>query len=115
VGVAFRHLGADQWFVGTDVRESAAPFGQPLFLNIDSLDVNVSYGVSDRISVTLTVPFSRGTHSRFYADGVRHKVSAAGLGDVSLVGNVWLRNPAKHPNGNVALGVGLRRRAGTTP
>ncbi|SPF56092.1 conserved exported hypothetical protein [Candidatus Sulfopaludibacter sp. SbA4] len=112
VGVAFRHLGADQWFVGTDVRESAAPFGQPLFLNIDSLDVNVSYGVSDRISVTLTVPFSRGTHSRFYADGVRHKVSAAGLGDVSLVGNVWLRNPAKHPNGNVALGVGLKTPSG---
>ena len=39
VALAYRHLGADQWFVGTDVREAAAPFGQPLFLNINSLDV----------------------------------------------------------------------------
>jgi hypothetical protein len=37
IGVAYRHLSADQWFVGADVRESAAPFGQPLFLNIGSL------------------------------------------------------------------------------
>jgi len=33
---------------------------------------------------TGTVPFSKGTHSRFYADGVRHRVSAGGLGDVRL-------------------------------
>jgi hypothetical protein len=34
------HLGADQWFVGSQVRESAAPFGQPLFLNIYSVDAH---------------------------------------------------------------------------
>ena len=28
IGAAYRHLGADQWFVGTDVNEAAAPFGQ---------------------------------------------------------------------------------------
>ena len=49
VDLAYRHLGADQWFVGTDVREAAAPFGQPLFLNIDSLDVSVSYGITGRV------------------------------------------------------------------
>jgi len=112
VGLAYRHLGADQWFVGTEVREASAPFGQPLFLNISSLDASVSYGVTDRVSLTLTLPFSRGTHSRFYADGKRHKVKASGLGDVSLVGNVWLRNPAKHPDGNFALGLGLKTPSG---
>jgi hypothetical protein len=62
--VAYRHLGADQWFVGTDVREAAAPFGQPLFLNINSLDATVSYAVSDRVSLTLTLPFYRKAYGR---------------------------------------------------
>jgi hypothetical protein len=88
VDVAYRRLSADQWFVGSDVREAAAPFGQPLLLNIKSLDATVSYGVTDQFSSTLTLPFSYGTHSRFYTDGSRHQVAASGLGDVSLVGNM---------------------------
>src|SRR5690348_3374656 len=112
IGAAFRRLGADQWFVGSQVRESAAPFGQPLFLNIYSLDATVTYGVTDRLSVTVTVPFSRGTHSRLYADGKRHTVSAAGLGDVSGVANLWLRRPAEASSGNVAVGIGVKTASG---
>jgi hypothetical protein len=112
LGLAYRHLGADQWFVGTDMHEAAAPFGHPLFLNIDSLDASVSYGVSDRVSLTLTMPFSRGTHSRFYADGVRHTVQASGLGDTSMQGNIWLRSPSEHPEGNFAVGFGLKTPSG---
>ena len=82
MSVAFRRLTADSWYVGKKVREDKAPFGQPLFLDITSLDATVSYGVTDRFSLSATVPFSRGTHSRFYADGLRHQVSAAGLGDL---------------------------------
>jgi hypothetical protein len=112
VGVGFRRLSADQWFVGSQVRESAAPFGQPLFLGVNSLDATITYGVTNRLSVTLTVPFSLGTHSRFYADGKRHTVEAAGLGDVSGVANVWLRRPSTESSGNVALGFGLKSNSG---
>ena len=112
LGAAFRHLGADQWFVGSQVRESAAPFGQPLLLNIDSLDVTLTYGVTDRVSVTMTVPFSHGTHSRFYADGQRHKVAAGGLGDISGVANIWLRRPARESSGNLAVGFGVKTDSG---
>ncbi len=110
--MAFRRLSADQWFVGSNVRESAAPFGRPLLLNIYSLDATFTYGVTDRVSVTLTVPFSRGTHSRFYADGNRHTVKAAGLGDISGIANVWLRPPASESSGNVAIGLGLKTASG---
>lgn len=112
VGAAFRRLSADQWFVGSQVRESAAPFGQPLFLGIDSLDATLTYGVTDRVSVTLTVPFSRGTHSRLYADGKRHTVKAAGLGDISGIANVWVRHPSSESSGNLALGFGLKTASG---
>jgi hypothetical protein len=112
VGAAFRRLSADQWFVGSEARESAAPFGQPLFLNIASLDATLTYGVTDRVSVTLTVPLSRGTHSRLYADGNRHTVKATGLGDISGIANIWMRRPSAESSGNVALGFGLKTASG---
>ncbi len=112
VHVAYRHLGAGKWYVGTKVQESAAPFGKPLYLNMNSVDVSVDYNVTDRLGLRLTLPFSHGTHSRFYADGKRHKVSAGGLGDISLVASRWLLDFAKHPKGNLALGVGVKMPTG---
>lgn len=113
VGFAYRRLTADEWYVGTQVHEERAPFGQPLFLNINSLDVTVTYGVSSRFNLALTLPFSHGTHSRFYADGARHEVSAAGLGDINLVGTMWLRDPAAGLSGNLALGLGVKTPSGS--
>ncbi|MGH2626944.1 MAG: hypothetical protein ACRDHY_09880 [Anaerolineales bacterium] len=116
VGIAYRRLYADRWFVGTEVREDLAPFGQPLYLDINSLDFSVTYGVSDRVALTLTVPFSHGTHSRIYGgpaeDGARHVVAAGGLGDISLVGTAWLLDPMTHERGNVSLGIGLKAPTG---
>lgn len=112
IGLAYRSLTADQWFVGKEIREDQAPFGQPLFLNIYSADLTATYGVSDRLSATLTLPFSYGTHSRYYADGVRHKVSAGGLGDVSLSANSWLLDPQKHSDGNIWVSLGVKAPTG---
>jgi hypothetical protein len=112
VGVAYRHLGADQWFVGTELNETAAPFGKPLLLDINSLDFSVTYAVTDRATLTLTLPFSYGTHSRFYADQERHKVKGFGLGDVSLVGSAWLLDPVSHQSGNISLGLGVKTPSG---
>lgn len=50
--------------------------------------------------------------SRFYADGRRHRVSAAGLGDVSIVGSAWVFDPRSHPSGNVSLGMGVKSPSG---
>jgi len=112
VGVAFRRLYADKWFVGSQQNEAAAPFGRPLYLDINSLDLSLAYGVTHRLSLMLTLPFSYGTHSRFYADTSRHKVSALGIGDVSLVGSYWLRDPDGIPGGNIAVGLGVKTPAG---
>jgi len=112
VGAAYRRLVADEWYVGKKVDESKAPFGNPLYLNINSLDLSVSYGVSDRLSLTLTLPFSYGTHSRFYADTTRHMVRARGLGDVNVVANLWVLDPDNHPNGDVSLGLGVKSATG---
>jgi hypothetical protein len=66
------------------VNESAAPFGHTLYVNINSIAVTANYGITDRLSTSMTFPFSYGTHSRFYQDNARHKVEATGFGDLSV-------------------------------
>lgn len=113
VGLAYRHLYADKWFVGTEVDETKTPFQRPLYLDINTLDVSLAYGLSDRASLTLTLPFLYGTQSRFYADLRRHKVQSIGLGDVNLIANTWLWTPQQRPNGNVNLGLGVKSSFGS--
>ena len=110
---SYRRLYADQWFVGHEVDEASAPFGKELYLDINSLDLSITYGFNRRSSITLTVPTSYGTHSRFYADGVRHKVMARGIGDMNAIGTMWLLDPNMHVDGNVALGVGVKAPTGS--
>ncbi len=112
VDFSYRLLPGGPWYVGTHVQESAAPFGQPVFLHINSMDVSVNYGVTNRFNITLELPFSYGTQSRFYADNHRHEVSAAGLGDIGFSGTVWFLNPEKHPNSNISLGLGVKTPSG---
>jgi hypothetical protein len=113
LSASYRRLEADQWFVGTDVNEAAAPFGKPLYLDINTLDLSLTYALTRRASITLTAPLSYGTHSRFYADGVRHKVGGRGVGDVNAIGNLWLLDPNMHLDGNVALGFGIKSPTGS--
>src|SRR3989442_11290351 len=108
IALGYRHLHADQLFVGTQ----RLPTNQPLIINLHSVDVTASYAVSDRFSLGLTVPFLYGMQSRLYADSARHAVTAVGLGDLSLVGSRWLFDPHNH-TGNIALGLGVKAPTGT--
>ena len=108
IALGYRHLHADQLFVGTRL----LPTTQPLIINLHAVDVTTTYAVSDRLSVSLTVPFLYGMQSRLYADSARHAVTAIGLGDVSLVGSRWLFDPRNH-SGNIAVGLGVKTPTGT--
>src|SRR6266568_901398 len=76
LAVGYRHLHADQLFVGTQLLST----NQPLIINLHSVDVTTSYAVTDRFSLSLTLPFLYGMQSRLYADSARHDVTAVGLG-----------------------------------
>ena len=112
ISLAYRRITADQWIIGRDVREDKAPFGQPLYLDIRSLDLTADYGLSDRTRLSLTFPFSEGSHSRYYADGARHKVYSAGLGDINLIAARWMIDPGSQPKGNLELGIGVKSATG---
>jgi hypothetical protein len=112
IDVGYRRLHANQRYVGSTEDESSAPFGQPLIVNVNSLDVSIDYGVTNRLSLTLTLPFLHGTQSRFYADMRRHETVAGGLGDINALGTVWLWNPERHHNNNLSLALGVKTPSG---
>lgn len=112
-GVAYRRLTADDWFVGDEIHPELSPGGAPNRFNINTLDLSLAYGVTERLSLRLTVPVSTGTNSRIHGDGTRRETSATGIGDINLVGSMWLLEPATHPGGNVALGLGLKAPTGS--
>ena len=105
----YRYFYANQFFNGT--AQATPPgqyFGNPLRINVHSVDLAVTYAISDRYSVRLTVPFIDGSQSRFYSDTARHKASTGGVGDINVVVSRWLRDPLAAGSGNVALGIGVK-------
>jgi len=108
IALGYRHLHADQLFVGT----ALVPTNKPLILNIHSVDLTAAYAVTDRLSLSVTVPFVSGLQSRFYADSARHAATAVGLGDITLVGSTWLFDP-HNGTGNVAVGLGVKAPTGS--
>src|SRR5205814_10091444 len=82
IALGYRHLHADQLFVGTDL----VPTTKPLIINIHSVDLTAVYGVTDRISLSVTLPFLSGMQSRYYADSASTAATAVGLVDITMIG-----------------------------
>jgi len=113
IGVSARRVATDKFFVGTREMEDSAPFGEPLNLRLNSLDLSFTYATSERFSLTLTAPLAYSTIENTQADHLRHQASTTGVGDINLVGSVWLAAPTRHPNGNVSLGLGVKAPTGS--
>jgi len=116
VSLSYRRLHADDWFILdtlTPADGSRAPGGGLNIFTIHSVDVAVAYGVSERLSFRLTVPTASGTNSAIHPDGVRHETSGSGIGDINVVGTMWLMDPLTHAAGNVAVGLGVKAPTGS--
>jgi hypothetical protein len=116
IGISYRHLAADDWFILdtlTPSDGSRAPGGQPNYFTINSLDLSIAYGLSERLSLNLTVPAASGTNSRIHPDGIRYETSGSGIGDINLVGTLWLMDPLTHGARNLAVGFGVKAPTGS--
>jgi len=114
VGLGVRRVSTDKMYLGDGPAPSAVlPGGQPLFLKLNSVDLSATYAVSERVSLTATVPFSYSSQSLFYPDGIRHETSSGGVGDVNLMANAWVFAPGSHVNGNLYVGLGMKAPTGS--
>src|SRR5438105_1148991 len=103
-GLAFRGYTSNQLIIGNQVRNDLAPQGQPTVVTSRTLNVSVAYALSDRFALTLNVPYSDNSHTRMYADSLRHRNTATGVGELTFIASYWLRRAnALDPKSNVAV------------
>ncbi len=110
--VSYRYLHSEHIFIEDSEQPQLAQ--RAARLDIHSWDLSLNYAVTRRWSLNFVMPFIHAEASsvRDHTDGQRHMTTAGGLGDVRLLANYWLLDPAKHPNGNILAGLGFKAPTG---
>ena len=111
-GLVYRYLYADHFYVGHDYHPEKAPAAMPVRIAVNTAQLNLTYAASNRLVLNAAVPIISGMETRAQGDNQLHTRRAAGLGDVSLVGTMWLGSQPDHPFGNAAFGLGIKAPTG---
>lgn len=115
-GANFRYFHSYKHFGGTEEHTYRVEQGTEVINDSYFLDLSINYGLTDRLSATLTLPVVYHERSSMYEHGGnppnglgdRHKTYAQGLGDIRLGLGYWMLDPHKHMNGNFSLGLGVK-------
>ena len=113
LGLSYRHLSSDEFFVGSDSRPDLGPGGKPPEFKIHTFVADIGYAFNDQFRLRLAVPFSTGQLAFYNPAGVRTEQTATGIGDVSLMGEGWVLKPRTHQRGNIAFGLGFKAPTGS--
>jgi hypothetical protein len=107
--VAFRYYNSRQ-----DVRGDT-PLDHPFVYantHVYEFDLAATLAVTDRLSLTLDVPFAYGTRQTWIEHNIMsrdlHTMRAGGMGDPRIRADYWLLDPKKHPNQNFSLALGIK-------
>lgn len=114
--LGYRHFKSFRHFRGREEEENRVQEGTEVINHFDGFDLGVSYGLTDRLAVTLILPFAVNDRSSMYEHygnseeanpgRDRFHTQSAGPGDIRLSGSYWLFDHTS--NGNLALGVTIK-------
>ncbi|HEY3839668.1 MAG TPA: hypothetical protein VGL72_24020 [Bryobacteraceae bacterium] len=107
--IGYRHQFSYKHYVGDEEQTYRVQQGTQVENKINLEDLNVTYQITDRFGVTLTVPVlsaSRRSNNSFYTS------TTAGLGDTAVVMQGWLLNPRRARRGNFSVGFGFQAPTG---
>jgi hypothetical protein len=107
--IGYRHQFSYKHFVGDVEQTYRVQQGTEVMNKINLEDVNLTYQITDRFGVTLTVPLlsaSRRSNNSFYTS------TTAGLGDTAVVAQGWVWNPRHAKRGNISVGFGFQAPTG---
>ena len=129
IGASYRYFHSWRHFVGTEEQKqrqvtggghdaNGNDRGNAVNIYSHALDLNLSYGITDRIQINAAIPYVNNERSQVLRttvapkDTFRYSVYAQGLGDVRISANYWAFNPAKAHRGNLMLGLGVKLNTG---
>jgi hypothetical protein len=115
VAMSHRWQYSDRHFVGDSEQRQREREGSQVINDINLIDLSVSYAVTKRINATLSAPFQFATRSSTVRSNDvartilrRYETQAYGLGDIKLLGTVWLLDPDRNHKQNVSVGLGVK-------
>lgn len=135
IGASYRYFHSFRHFVGTEEQPHRQTTGGGFDANGNekgnavniyshAIDLNLSYAISDRIQLNVSIPYVHNERSQVLAtkrdpntnqtlEGTRYSVFAQGLGDIRINTTYWVFNPTTATKGNLMVGLGLKLNTGS--
>lgn len=110
VGMNYRYFKSFRHFRGMEEEPDRVANNSEVINHSHGWDFTFTYGISNRVFASATLPFVLNSRSSLYEHGrtERHSSYSRGLADVRIGLGAWLLSPEKHMNGNLALGLGIK-------
>lgn len=110
IGTNYRYFKSFRHFRGTEEEPDRVANGSEVINHSHSWDFFLTYGITDRLYTSITIPTVINTRSSLYEHGreERNMTYSRGLADIRVGVGYWLFDLEKHQNGNLALGLGLK-------
>ncbi|HMQ49718.1 MAG TPA: transporter [Saprospiraceae bacterium] len=120
-GVGLRYFKSFRHYRGHEEEKHRLEEGTEVINKSYFLDLNLNYGITNRLYANLGIPFVYHDRSSMYEHGgnppnglgERHETASRGLADVRFGLGYWLFNPAKQHKFNYALGLGVKLATGS--
>ncbi len=109
-GINYRYFESFRHYRGTEEEADRVANNTEVINYAHSWDFFLTYGISERLYASITIPTVINVRSSLYEHGrtERHETFSRGLADIRLGVGYWLLDLEKNPSGNIALGLGLK-------
>ena len=105
LSIGFRKQRSHRHFVGTEEQKQREAQGSEVVNNVYLYDVGLSYAINRRFNLAVSVPIQRATRRSGSSRSIFHSF---GIGDISVMGRMWLYPQPADSSHNVSFGVGLK-------
>ena len=107
--IGVRYQFSDRHFRGSEEEPERQEQGTQVENTVYLYDLGLTYGLSARTSLSLSLPFLFATRSGVNRDfGERYEDTANGIGDLTLTARRWMLDPEENDDQNVSLGFGIK-------
>lgn len=113
ITVAYRWQRSDRHFVGSEEQPQRQAEGSQVINNINLIDFTATYAVSERFSLSASIPILFTSRQQTLRDQnrdivERYATHSSGISDMAVVGRYWIGDPEKHSTENVSFGLGIK-------
>ena len=110
IGSNYRYFRSFRHFRGTEEEPDRITNNTEVVNNSHAWDFFVTYGITERLYTSITIPTVINSRSSLYEHGreERNVTFSRGLADIRIGLGYWLFDLEKSPDGNMALGLGVK-------